>query len=497
MEISFEGREAMVYREFSYQTRRTQESAESVVPDTEADIQKIAASQSGVILKSKDLNARGVQISGEAYASVLYIREGEPGMGSIRVRKPFTLEYELEGLESETLAQVSLLLQGTEVRMVNPRKISVAFDVEGQLSCYRSESLCVDAAVPENTPGLHARMEEHTLTLPNAVCEKSVAINEQFRFTDGQTVPETLIAEKAQLLVGDCQLLGSKMIVKGSAEVSVCGLTADALPVVSSFSAPFSQIVEVGAESMRHCTVRPEITGAYFDLIDTINGEKALDMELHAVLQLVCCEERLIRCVADAYSNLMPAALVSRTREFALSQAPERISLNSDERVGLTEECGELLNVFPTLTRVLAESGRLSAVLTLDFLFRNGEEKLSACRRAVTLSGETEGRELRVLGVGGITVSAKPDGEYADCAVAAELRCAADGKESITSISGVSLNQEDAYVQGSLPTLTLVRRKGESLWNIAKRYHSSEAKIRELNEDADSTGRMLLVPKCI
>lgn len=498
MEISFEGREAVVYREFAYLTRRTQETAESVVPDTEADIQKIAAVHSGVILKSKDLSSRGVTVSGEMYANILYIPEREAGVNGIRVRRPFTLDFETECPESETLAQVSLLLQGTDVRTVNPRKVSVSFDVEGQLCCYRSESLCVDAALPENTGGLHARMEEHTLVLPNAVCEKSVAVNEQFSFTDGQRVPERLLSEKAALRITDCQLIGSRMIVKGSAEVCVIGQSAeDAMPVVGSFSAPFSQILDIGAETMEHCIVKPEITGAYYDLIDTISGGKALDMELHAVLQLVSYEPRRIRCVADAYSNLMPAQLKRQTQEFVLTEPASTETLSTQERVGLTEVCAELLYVFSALTRVSAEDGKLSAAVTLDFVYRGGEGKLSACRRTLTLSGDTGGREMRVLSPGQISVSAEPDGEFVDCTVTAELCSAVCGKEGISAVSGVVLNEESAYVQGSLPTLTLVRREGESLWSLAKRYHSSEEMIRKLNEDAETTTRMLLIPKCI
>ena len=498
MEISFEGRETVVYREFAYLSRRTQETAESVVPDTDADIQKIAAVQSGVFLKSKDLSSRGVTVSGEVYASVLYIPEGEGGMNGIRVRRPFTLDFEAEGLESETLSQVSLLLQGTDVRTVNPRKISVIFDVEGQLCCYRSENLCVDASLPEGSVGLHVRTEEHTLTLPNAVCEKSVAVNEQFLFPDGQTVPESLLSEKAALNITDCQLLGSKMIVKGSAEISVIGLSGeDTLPAECSFSTPFSQIIDIGAETMQYCTVKPEITGAYFDLVDTISGGKALDMELHAVLQLVSFEPRIIRCVSDAYSNLMPAQLKRQVQEFGLTSTAGTETLSAQERISLTEECAELLHVFSSLTRVSVDGGKLSAAVTLDFVYRSDEGKLSACRRTLTLSGDTGGRELRVLSAGRIMVSAEPDGENVSCTVTATLCCAACGKESINAVSGVVLNEDDAYVQGSLPTLTLVRREGESLWALAKRYHSSEERIRELNEDAETTTRMLLIPKCI
>jgi hypothetical protein len=86
---------------------------------------------------------------------------------------------------------------------------------------------------------------------------------------------DTLIAERAELLVSDCQLIGSKVIIKGSTVISVCGLSAESgEPVLADFSTPFSQIVDVGIESMSDCMIRPEITGTYFELTDTISGEK-------------------------------------------------------------------------------------------------------------------------------------------------------------------------------------------------------------------------------
>ena len=100
-------------------------------------------------------------------------------------------------------------------------------------------------------------------------------------------------------------------------------------------------------------------------------------------------------------------------------------------------------------------------------------------------------------GAGQLKLETTPDGEDVESAVTAEILCAACERQSISAVSGVVLSEEGAYVQGSLPTLTLVRREGESLWTLAKRYHSSEEKIRELNEDPENTARMLLIPKCI
>ena len=167
MEIQFENRDTVIYREYCHLTAHTQESVECVVPDTDADVEKIAAVQSSVFLKSKDLTPRGVLVSGELAASVLCIGEGQELISCIRLKKPFSLEYEVDPPESEALAQIVLAVRGTDVRMINPRKLSVLFEIEGDLSCCRSEKLCVESKVPEDTAGLHARLEDREITLPS------------------------------------------------------------------------------------------------------------------------------------------------------------------------------------------------------------------------------------------------------------------------------------------------------------------------------------------
>ena len=498
MDISFENRDLTIYTEYSHQTKRIQESAECVVPDTDADIDKIAGVMSEIYLKSKDLSARGVLISGEVSASVFYITDKKESVSSLTIRKPFSVEYEVDAPESETLAQITLLIQGTDIRLVNPRKIAAGFEIEGDLSCYHSEKLRVESRLPENAPGLHARVEEQELTLPNAVCEKSVSINEQFPFPAGAALPVKLAGGKAELLVSDCQLIGTKVIVKGTAELRVCTFSEETgLPAAHSFSAPFSQIIDIGAESMSFCTVKPEVTGAYYDLVDTINGERALDMEVHAVLQIVCSERQKILCITDAYSNLMPADLLSRTQEYRESTPVQTLELSKEEQLGLMEPCSELLHVVSSVSRVSADAGKLSVSVTLDFLYRNAEGALSAGRRTLTLTKELEGEELHILHIRALRVDARAEGETVNCSVTLIVCYCVTEKRELSMVDGVILNEEAVYIQESLPTLTLVRAEGESLWTLAKRYHSSEEMILKMNENIENAKHMLLIPKCI
>ena len=497
MDISFEHREISVYREYAFLQKRVQESAECVVPDTDMDIEKIVATQSSVSLKSKDLSAHGLTVSGEFTASVLYIRDEQDGISFLSVRKPFSLEFDVEAPETETLAQVSLTVQGTDVRVLNPRKISVSFEVEGDLSCYRSEKLCVESRLPENVQGLHAHMEKQLLTMPTAVCEKSVPINEQFLFS-GENLPERLIAEKNEIIISDCQVIGRKIIVKGVVKLLVYTSPKDGeVPYATPFSTAFSQIVDIGAENIEFCTVRAEITSAYFDLIDTINGEKALDMELHAVLQLVCSEQCEISSITDAYSNLMPSELLCRTEEFRQLSAVQTQKMNIEEKLGLMEDCAELLQVFPAISRISADTGKLSAAVSLDFLYKNNDGQLSSGRRTLTLSQAADGEELRILRLRLLQQSVEAEGESANCVITLEATYLTGEKTELSAVDGILLHEEGRYTQEALPTLTLVRANGESLWSLAKKYHSSEEAIHAMNENADTTEKMLLIPKCV
>ena len=99
MKISFENKTRDCYKEIYHQLKYVQETCESVVPDISDDIGKIASVQSSVHLKGKDLTGRGVLISGEAVASVIYVTENEKNVSFVKLSKQFSFEYDIPGIE--------------------------------------------------------------------------------------------------------------------------------------------------------------------------------------------------------------------------------------------------------------------------------------------------------------------------------------------------------------------------------------------------------------
>lgn len=500
MEINFETKTVRAFHESARLIKRTQLSMESVVPDINDDIGRLYSVQPSVLLKSKDVTARGAAVTGELAVALLYINELENAVFDLHFTQSFSLDFDLPDPDPDTQTQIRLFVSNAEARALNPRKVSVTVEVGGELSTYAEEESRIAVCLPRSDgEQIYTKEERVQSALINAVCEKTFVVNEQFPFTAGMCAPDRLLAQKVDFRLADRQLIGSKILLKGNVCVSVCYMTVDtALPVSAEFSAPFSQLIEIGQEQMDVCSIRIEPTSLYFDLIDTISGEKAIDTEIHAVVQLVSRYRQEIDYLSDAYAARCPVSLAFESWSILTADAPERFLLESDEQFELPEDCEEIQSVIKTLGPCVLGQGKAECSLCFDILYRCSGGTLSSTKRLVQLSSECPVkeavlRETRLLGG-----YERCEGNQLIEHVCVELIYERSKEQQISCAVGMTLDEERPYDASRLPTVTAVRVDRESVWDLAKRYHSSCAEIEALNEtDGPIRGKMLLIPKCL
>ena len=225
MEIKIENKTIKSFREISRQIKKIQETAETVVPDINDDIGKIVSTNTALFLKSKEVSGRGVLIGGEAEISVLYITEGESTVSFLRTTKAFTMEYDVDGADNDTVAQIALSVTNAETRVLNPRKVSVTVEISGEMSCFKQENAIVQSMLPGSDFTIHTKTETESAVLINSACEKTFAYNEQFTFPSAKPVPQRLIWQEPVFEISETQLVGTKALVKGSFRVTVLYLS--------------------------------------------------------------------------------------------------------------------------------------------------------------------------------------------------------------------------------------------------------------------------------
>ena len=249
---------------------------------------------------------------------------------------------------------------------------------------------------------------------------------------------------------------------------------------------------------MDHCSIHIELTSAYFDIINTINSEKALDVELHAVIQLVSRSRKSLSYVADIYSNKMPVDCAVQSRQFSMVSGVQKLKLTSDERLSVAEDCADVLSAFLSIAQVTLEQGQIKASVDIDVVYRDSNGQLSSVHRTVSMEGDGGGQNLRLCSARLSDVYLRPDGQFIDGHVSAEIGCLVCTGIEVRKVGAVSLNEEAAYDLSAYPTVTLVRVERESLWELSKTYHSSVEQIRAMNQlEEDLSGRLLLIPKAL
>ena len=497
MEIKIENKTMRSFREICRQSKKIQETAETVVPDTNDDIGKIVSTNTELFLKSKELSGRGVLIGGEAEISILYITEGESAVSFIRTVKAFTMEYDVDGADNDTVAQIALSVSNTETRVLNPRKVSVTVEISGEMSCFKQENAITESRLPASELTIHTKTETESAVLINSACEKTFAFNEQFTFPSAKPVPQKIIWQKPVFTISETQLIGTKALVKGSFQVSLCYLSDSAdYPIQWSFSAPFSQLLDISQEKMDLSAVRIEISSAYFALVDTISGEKALDTEIHAVMQLVSYFNQEVAYISDAYCNCLPLSCKMQPERICSVTDVQSMLLSSDEQISIAEDCKDVLSVHSTLTGVSISRSRAEANLTVDILYQTQGGSLSAVHRSIMLEQECALSDVRLVSAKLGTVDLRSEGSSLGGRISVELSYRSSSVREVNMVESMELDEENPFDLAAFPSVTLVRAEDETVWELAKKYHSCPVKITAVNcFEADVRGCMLMIPK--
>ncbi len=490
MELQFEAGTRRIWRECQHSEEKCLVELEGVVPDVNEDVGRIASIRCNVLLKSKELNDRGLRVGAEVEAVLLCITENADAVQTVRLTKEFEAVIDVPG-QTPDEGQTFLRVLRTEGKVLNPRKLSVSAEIGVEALLWKKEEAVITLLPSEEDAALLCGLKTEAAAVPAAaVGEKSFALTESFVFPAERPAPRRILCAQSAFALGETSRIGSRLIVKGTLKLAVLYEAEGFVwPLRQEFTAPLSQIVDLGTEDAVCSTLRCETTSLYFDLADSIGGV-SLSTEVHAVLQAVCRTREKIQCLTDAYSNAMPLRCLSCALSLPQAEETRSVSLTASELIGAGEDCAELLTVLPALSR---QDRAVSAELDLLYRTKNGE--IAAAHRQLPLRGETPGEDAHILSLTWKRCDLQPEGEGVQCDLEAELRFQTWGERTLQALTGAMLDEEHPIDRAALPAFTLVHVQGESLWELARRYHSSVAAIEAANPAQEEAGEMLLIPR--
>lgn len=496
MEVSLK-RESIQYCTPVYSDTLTrEETIEAVVSDTLPDIARILDVEAAVYLRSKALQTNRVQLEGSVRGTVLYVGEESERLQKLEIDLPVTITSETEGTEESDALVVSVCLEAADARLLNPRKILFRASVCAALAVYRSAAAELPSEA-EATPGLYTLTETKTVSFLSAVEEKAFLVSDEAELPAGCPPIEKLLCCSHTETVDEMKQVGAKMILQGTVRLDVLYLTAgDNSPLHQSFRIPFSQILDLPNGKVELSSVLLTSGGCYIEPLSSSDGITTLHLELHLCAQTLCRSEAEIRYIADAYSLRNACRMETETLRSLGAPRPVQLRQSLRETIETPDAPKEMLYThldaaFPSRT----EKGA-AASITVHALYRTQRGSLSAVSRVLTVEFECSESTPKTLlekpRFGDVYISPGENALELRCPV--ELALETADAAVITYVRSLELDTEET-AEGERPSLTVIRLGTDSLWSVAKKFHSTRELIESANPGKLEPGELILIPR--
>lgn len=499
MDLELKWRDLTWFEVLGRATATHEEALETAIPDYCPDMNRIVDATGQLQIRDRELSGGTVTVSGMVSVRVLYSSEESSGLRSLEVSVPFRCTQEGGGLSACRVLRAEGRLLLTEAKAVSARRLYVRVLPEVTVTGYGEMHgrLCCAA---EGDASLAVRTRETPLRLLSAVLEKQCPLSQETMLQTGQEQPEEILADRLQLRVTDWQNVGTKLLVKGEARLSVLYRGEQQGLCVHEAVLPFSQILD-GIESAGddgECAIEPRVTEAQTRVLRT-EGACGFGVSAQIVLFVRQWRQECVQLVEDLYSTRAEAVIRREPVRIALErplppvqqEAVQKLDFGRGQPlVYLTElECS------PVTQAPEGDHNTLRTTVRMKLLYQDESGSPVSAERTAEVSAP---------------VSAAPDAVYARC-TQAELRTAAGGYElhlpvelcmvqreqtQLDAICGAELQELPEQERG--PSLVLRRiAPEETLWDVARQYRTREELIRSANhlEDDARPAGMLLIPR--
>ncbi len=329
--------------------------------------------------------------------------------------------------------------------------------------------------------------------------EKNLILEEEISVGNGQPSVDSVIRSRADSVIDEAKIVGNKVMIKGTLKLYVLYLPMEGTrPQSFEESYPFSQLIEVDGIT-DDCKVYATSRAVFCELTPRpdIDGDlRSFTANLKLTVSAIARCDGDIPAVTDAFSTEGQLVLTSKEVEF--SRITESVNERFIARKELEFSDGDIGSVIDMWSECRSASCRFEegvfkiagtivvALLAydcegvpafherpIDFEYTrpvaSSEDRLFADFKVTVMNCS-----YTIIGANTISVAVEPTVEASVC----EAR-------RLNLISEAVLSEEKNPAAQKSSIILYFADAGESIWDIARRYNSSIAEIKELNGVSD------------
>lgn len=489
------------------------------VPDVNADVLSIIKEQGEVQMKDVRFVSGKGTMKGILSFSILYVGdEAERPVCQFRGEIPFEETISLENTCCDDDVSVKCMIDDLKSETINSRKIGmkavIALEVLSEALVDGEGAVAVEGAESE---GILTERKNLTLT-QLALSKKDV-----FRFRDEFTLPSTkdsierLLYERISLEEMETRLVENRINIGGQAKVFFLYITSGESPHLDFYETtlPIRGVLDCdGCDESMVSHIEMGIHNKDLEMKEDDDGEaRVLDLEMVLDLFIKVYREEELEVLTDFYSGekKITPVFTDSYFEHLLMKNNSKTKLEGKVDLDENERVIQIWNVEGDLridNKTIVEGGVLvEGVVEANILYATGDENMPIAsmksmiplEQTVDIKGIDKESQFFLTGsidlISGIILGEKE----VEVKVVVALDVIAFERITLPMITDYEENELDLQEISKEPGLVgYVVKKGDRLWDIAKKFRTRVENVMEINEmenDEITEGQTLLLMK--
>lgn len=486
-----------------------------IVPDINPDILKIMQVSNSVAITQKNIQPGKVYIQGIIHANILYVPDGED-LGTVKAINTdldFNHTIDLKDAKPEMDLWVEAECDPAEYTPVNSRKLNLRTKIGLDVRLSQSSDVDLATGIDGDEP---IQLKESCLKIYNLCIdtERDIIIRERPEVPAGKPAIFEILKISAKPSSVELRLLNDKAVAKGEVKICTlyCGEGEQRCIEYMEHTVPFSEILEIdGLTEAMNGEVDYSVKNIYYEVCPDPDGDKRIiNCEITLSAGVRAFETIECNTIEDAY-GIQHNIELEKTL-YRIEQLVECTSAQctAKEPINIPDYLPEIhqlcdCNAVPTIENISIENGcvTVNGYSNCNILYLANDENtpLSGFNHILTFNhrfeipGATEG----------CLCDATAEIEHTSCVInggrSLELRTVIAINLKVISPQNVeviaSINCDDNVALPKPPAMIVYFvQKGDTLWKIAKRYHSSVEAIKSANKlDSDEIrpGQILFI----
>ena len=471
---------------------QTTVESDIIVPDVKPDILKILQVDSEVVINQKNVQTDKVYVQGIIRMNVIYAPDTENtrAVKSISTSQEFNHSVDIKDAMPGMEVCIDAETDPAEYTLVNSRKLSIRNKVGLCVRIMGAKELEIATGIDEELP-VETKHQKIKIYNPCIDTVRDIIIRERLEVPAGKPAVCEVIKFSAKAASTELRLMASSAVVKGELKICTlyCGEGDGAAPEVMEHTVPFSEVLEIdGLSESMNGEIDYTVKDFYFEICQDSDGDKRI-LSCEFTLEAAVRAFETLECnaIEDAYGLTRPIEIKKSAYniEQFIGSSSEQVTVK--EQVNIPDylpevqrlcECGGI----PSIESVSIDDNcvTVSGYITCNFLYLSGDGSMpvSGFAHVLPFSHTFEMEGLSADSV----CDAKAETEHISCTIsggkAFEVRAIVKlfvkavkpfRSEVISEVSCC----DDASIPKHPSIVAYFVQKGDTLWDIAKRYHIS------------------------